>query len=165
MASHTSFKGKFGREFLRQHLAREIPILSHRRNRKGVPDLIGAPPGDGSPLDPYDLPRDTTRPSPSAGTPLKQAPLGDPDLPHQRLCIVGAGVGGLYTAMILDSLAIQNLEYDILESADRIGGRLYTYHFKPESPHLYYDIGAMRYPRIPIMDRYDLISADAMAIH
>ncbi|KAG2038617.1 hypothetical protein BDR03DRAFT_1009603 [Suillus americanus] len=40
--------------------------------------------------------------------------------------IVGAVVGGLYTALILDSL---NIDYEILEASDRTGGRLLTYNF------------------------------------
>lgn len=154
MTSQTSFKGKFARTFLRQHLSKELPLLSHKhKGLRGVPDLIGGPPGDGSALDPYDLPRDSTRPEPLTGPPFRQAPLVPPAWPHQKICIVGAGVAGLYTAMILDSLQIPNLEYDILESADRIGGRLLTYYFDPKVPHMYYDIGAMRFPRISIMDR------------
>lgn len=40
--------------------------------------------------------------------------------------ILGAGVGGLYAAMILKSLEIP---FEILEARDRTGGRLYTHHF------------------------------------
>jgi len=40
--------------------------------------------------------------------------------------ILGAGVGGLYTALILDSLGIQ---YEILEGSGRTGGRLFTHKF------------------------------------
>jgi hypothetical protein len=44
-----------------------------------------------------------------------------------KICIIGAGVAGLYTAMIFDSLGI---DYDILEAnPDRVGGRLFTYRF------------------------------------
>lgn len=37
--------------------------------------------------------------------------------------------------------------YDILEAAgdERLGGRLYTHEFS-ETPHGYYDVGAMRCP-------------------
>ncbi|KAG1869404.1 hypothetical protein DFJ58DRAFT_855718 [Suillus subalutaceus] len=57
--------------------------------------------------------------------------------------ILGAGVGGLYTALILDSL---NIEYEILEASDRTGGRLFTYNFPNGGKYDYYDVGAMRFP-------------------
>jgi NADPH-dependent 2,4-dienoyl-CoA reductase/sulfur reductase-like enzyme len=66
-----------------------------------------------------------------------------------KFCIVGAGVAGLYTALILEKLGI---DYEILEASDRIGGRIYTHHFT-EDKHDYYDIGAMRFPDNPIMKR------------
>ena len=49
---------------------------------------------------------------------------------------------GLYIAMILDALDIENLSYDILEGSDRIGGRVYTHRFSPleERKHDYYDV-------------------------
>ncbi|KAH0424148.1 l-amino acid oxidase [Colletotrichum camelliae] len=85
-------------------------------------------------------------PTPS-GTPLKVG-------------IIGAGAAGLYAAILLDSLGI---EYDIHEVSDRIGGRIYTYRFDqemwanstPADPayYDYYDVGAMRFPPMPYMDR------------
>jgi hypothetical protein len=44
--------------------------------------------------------------------------------------IVGAGAAGLYAAMILESLGI---DYEILESSQRIGGRIFTYRFDEEA--------------------------------
>lgn len=91
-----------------------------------------------------------------------------------KVCIVGAGAAGLFTAMIFDWLKEKskegkipelNISYDIYEAAgkDRLGGRLYTYHFPSteEYPvgqdqvgrHQYYDVGAMRFPDNPIMKR------------
>ncbi|KAK3370575.1 hypothetical protein B0H63DRAFT_528291 [Podospora didyma] len=68
-----------------------------------------------------------------------------------RICIVGAGVSGLFTAMILKYIGID--DFDILEASDRVGGRVYTYEFPddPNCPHNYYDIGAMRIPEIETM--------------
>lgn len=43
-----------------------------------------------------------------------------------KVGIVGAGAAGLYAAILLDSLGI---EYDIHEASDRVGGRIFTYHF------------------------------------
>ena len=40
--------------------------------------------------------------------------------------ILGAGVGGLYTALILQSL---NVSYEIIEASNRTGGRLFTHKF------------------------------------
>lgn len=47
-----------------------------------------------------------------------------------KVGIIGAGVAGLYTAMLLDSL---NITYDIYEASDRIGGRIYTHRFDQEA--------------------------------
>lgn len=44
------------------------------------------------------------------------------------------GTGGLYTTMMLDSLGIK---FTILESSDRVGGRLYTHQFNSD-PYQYY---------------------------
>jgi hypothetical protein len=95
--------------------------------------------------------------------PGKQAPALDPEqLPRTDLPIgiIGAGTAGLYAAMILQSL---NIDYEILESNDRIGGRIHTHRFNGEegwnaavgsaARYDYFDVGAMRYPRIPFMDR------------
>lgn len=54
--------------------------------------------------------------------------VGGDNTPPRKVCIVGAGIAGLYIAMILDSLKVPNLTYDILEANSRVGGRIYTYH-------------------------------------
>ncbi|KAI9653039.1 MAG: hypothetical protein M1831_006246 [Alyxoria varia] len=85
--------------------------------------------------------------------------------PKFKVGIVGAGVAGLFTALIFDHLKEKfglDVEYEILEanSEDRVGGRLYSYYFKnvqEPSDHDYYDVGAMRFPHIDIMKRtFDL---------
>ena len=69
--------------------------------------------------------------------------------PWSRVAIIGAGVAGLRTAMLLQSMGIP---YEIFEASDRIGGRLYTYQFasrppgNPQGKHDYYDVGCMRFP-------------------
>ena len=87
-----------------------------------------------------------------------------PDLP---VCIIGAGVAGLYTAMILQDLGIK---YQIIEANNRVGGRVATYKFPDgdyfvRDPYLHShcfltlakDYGAMRYPDTPFMKRtFDL---------
>ena len=79
-----------------------------------------------------------------------------------KVGIIGAGCAGLFTAMILDHLKDKyklNVEYEILESnkEERLGGRLYTHYFTEKESHTpnhnYYDVGAMRFPEIKIMDR------------
>ncbi|KAI9045910.1 flavin monoamine oxidase family protein [Aspergillus affinis] len=82
------------------------------------------------------------------------------DLPNGTLfhvCIVGAGITGLFLAMLLDEMH-PVITYDIFESSPRVGGRVYTHWFPRDSvsPWVwgeYYDVGAMRFPDIPIMDR------------
>ncbi|TFK66663.1 FAD/NAD(P)-binding domain-containing protein [Pluteus cervinus] len=87
---------------------------------------------------------------PGQGVP--DVPFPTPDL-SLGVGIIGGGVGGLYAAMILQSMKIK---YEILEATDDIGGRLYTYHFdksKPPGGHEYFDVGAMRFPDTPMMRR------------
>ena len=81
----------------------------------------------------------------------------DKDTSPYKICIIGAGVAGLFTAMVVDQLNERfnlGFQYDLLEAAEetRFGGRLYTHRFT-ENLHDYYDIGAMRFPEISIMDR------------
>ena len=61
-------------------------------------------------------------------------PSPSADLP---VCIIGAGTAGLYTAMILESLGIS---YQIIDAdtRDRVGGRLFTFHFPNSGPYDYY---------------------------
>ncbi|CAL1716006.1 unnamed protein product [Somion occarium] len=68
-----------------------------------------------------------------------------------KVCIIGAGVAGLYLAMQLEKAGIM---FDVVEASDRIGGRVNTYTFTEGGgiPHNYYDIGAMRFPKIAIMN-------------
>ena len=77
--------------------------------------------------------------------PLKPGPTIDPGVlvpvnprpvsPYP-VAILGAGVSGLYIAMMLDSLGIK---YEILEGSGRIGGRLYTHYFpKNAGQYQYY---------------------------
>lgn len=85
--------------------------------------------------------------------------------------IIGAGAAGLFTGLLLDFLNKKYQEkfktkkvqfkYDILEASERVGGRLFTYNFD-DSPinrdgsvnRNYYDVGAMRFPDNPVMERY-----------
>ncbi|KAI9797185.1 MAG: hypothetical protein M1833_005594 [Piccolia ochrophora] len=82
--------------------------------------------------------------------------------------IVGAGAAGLYSTILLESLGIS---CEILEADSRPGGRIWTHYFdeeqwkksRPGEPAYYdyfqqidgdlQDVGAMRIPRMPYMDR------------
>ncbi|KAL7767097.1 hypothetical protein ACKLNR_005013 [Fusarium oxysporum f. sp. zingiberi] len=74
--------------------------------------------------------------------------------------IVGAGVAGLFAALLFDWLNDHDelkgkglkISYNILEAAgaERLGGRLYTHRFSDEK-HDYYDVGAMRFQNNTIM--------------
>lgn len=74
--------------------------------------------------------------------------------------IIGAGVAGLFTALLFDWLNEKcekdglKIDYDIIEAAkmNRLGGRLYTHRFSHDA-HDYYDVGAMRFPNNSIMKR------------
>jgi hypothetical protein len=107
--------------------------------------------------------------SPDHLPPLQEFVPGQTLPPEMRVCIVGAGAAGLFTAMIFDWLKEKskcrvipelNISYDIFEAnpRERLGGRLYTYKF-PSTPkyqsgdHDYYDVGAMRFPENPVMKR------------
>jgi len=69
--------------------------------------------------------------------------------PWYYVAIIGAGVAGLRTAMLLQDMGIP---YKIFEASDRPGGRIFTYEFaskppnNPKGKHDYYDVGAMRFP-------------------
>lgn len=56
---------------------------------------------------------------------------------EQPVCIIGSGTAALYTAMIFESL---NINYQIVDAGpkNRIGGRLFTYHFPNGGPYDYY---------------------------
>nr|QAA96039.1 L-amino acid oxidase 4 [synthetic construct] len=61
----------------------------------------------------------------------------------ERVGILGAGIGGLYSALILQSL---DVPFEIIEASNRVGGRLFTHKFPNGGKYDYYDVGAMRYP-------------------
>jgi monoamine oxidase len=146
MSSSPSFRAQWARRLVRGKLSKQVNF--HSRNKL----IHGTVPGQ---------------------TPLLSTPLQLPqnvDLPEvnfdpgTKVAIIGAGAAGLYIAMILDDLAIPNLGYDILEADDRIGGRMKTHYFS-KVEHDYYDIGAMRFPNIPVMDRtFDLFKRTGVPV-
>lgn len=82
---------------------------------------------------------------------LSQARIPPPAKTCERLQVgvIGAGMAGLYAAMLIKSLGI---DFEELEAAEAPGGRVRTHHFSEEEWD-YVDLGAMRVPKIPIMDR------------
>ncbi|KAI6708500.1 hypothetical protein PZA11_000822 [Diplocarpon coronariae] len=64
----------------------------------------------------------------------------------KRFGILGAGISGLFTAMILDSVGIHN--WKILESSNRLGGRIRTTYLNGSSPdeYQYHELGPMKLP-------------------
>ncbi|KAG9310407.1 hypothetical protein JVU11DRAFT_9546 [Chiua virens] len=72
-------------------------------------------------------------------------------IPEKKVGIIGAGIGGLYIAMMLSSIGV---DYEILEASTHTGGRLFTYAFKGDEAgeNDYYDAGAMRFPLPKIKD-------------
>jgi len=79
---------------------------------------------------------DPTQPGPTIDPGLIIPPPARPYVPQLPVCIIGAGVSGLYIAMMLDSLGIK---YELMEGSGRTGGRLYTHNFpKNAGKYQYY---------------------------
>lgn len=69
----------------------------------------------------------------------------------KRIAIVGGGIAGLMTSLLLSSVGLDN--WQIIESSDRVGGRVQTKYLAGTSPddHQYQEMGPMR---IPVSVRY-----------
>ncbi|KAF5538678.1 amino-acid oxidase [Fusarium mexicanum] len=65
---------------------------------------------------------------------------------HKTFGILGGGMSGLLSSLILDSVGIHN--WKILESSERIGGRVRTVYLNGTSPEdgQYHELGPMRFP-------------------
>jgi monoamine oxidase len=57
--------------------------------------------------------------------------------PKKSCVIIGAGLAGLSAAC---ELRQKNWDVTVVEARDRIGGRVFTYHFR-ENPELYCELG------------------------
>lgn len=160
-----SFRSQWARRLVRDKLVAEITELQKKNSPRPLHLLGAGPISPAQEVTPHNLPLDPNcTDGASSEARACKGLVEDAELPRRKVCIVGAGVAGLYIAMILDDLNIPNLTYDILESNTRIGGRLYTYNFS-QTPHDYYDIGAMRYPDIPVMKRvFDLLRLTEMPL-
>lgn len=64
----------------------------------------------------------------------KERPIVPISKDYPKVGIIGAGIGGLYAAMLLQE---RGIPYEILEASPRLGGRLYT-HRMGERPNDYY---------------------------
>jgi NADPH-dependent 2,4-dienoyl-CoA reductase/sulfur reductase-like enzyme len=144
-----TFRAQWARLLVREQLAREVNILQSSQSDgggfKGPPDGLHQLPLPGqTPWTPDKLPKR------SEVLRDHEPPQGEPK--KYKLCIVGAGMAGLYIALILDTLKIDHVSFDFFEASDRIGGRCFTYEFS-NIPHDYYDVWAMRFPEINVMKR------------
>ncbi|KAI2464211.1 FAD/NAD(P)-binding domain-containing protein [Annulohypoxylon bovei var. microspora] len=157
--STTTIRARWAQRLVRETLSAEINALQGLQE-KDVRLLQPLP----LPLPGPDLPQWThDKLPPDQHYPDGKRTGGD-HTPPRKVCIVGAGIAGLYIAMILDSLEVPELTYDILETNSRVGGRVYTHRFS-EKLHDYYDVGAMRFPDIPIMKRtFDLFKLTEMKL-
>lgn len=71
--------------------------------------------------------------------------------------IVGAGISGLYVALLLRR---EGHKVTIFEASNRVGGRIHTHRFSQQAGHedVYFEAGAMRIPRSSLHTRvFDLI--------
>lgn len=64
--------------------------------------------------------------------------------------IVGGGMAGLYSALLLQKY-LPHVKVKIFEASERVGGRVYTHKFSPE-PYQYFETGAAR---IPCMESHE----------
>jgi monoamine oxidase len=64
----------------------------------------------------------------------------------KRIAIVGGGISGLMTSLLLDSVGIH--DWHIIESSQRIGGRIRTKYLANSTPddYQYQEMGPMRFP-------------------
>ncbi|CAI2164553.1 3716_t:CDS:2, partial [Funneliformis geosporum] len=68
---------------------------------------------------------------------------------NPKICIIGAGLAGLFSALLLKEAGIKDIT--ILEYQDRVGGRVHTHYFTDDPDderRLYGEIGAMRLPYV-----------------
>ncbi|KAF2108807.1 hypothetical protein BDV96DRAFT_586723 [Lophiotrema nucula] len=148
--------------------------FSHSQGLLGdIPDILKGP-------QLRDEDGQTLHPPPSLEPPVHLAP--EPTDGSYKVAIIGAGAAGLFTGLIFDWLNAKcslNVQYEILEANNdpmpntsprdygRVGGRLFTWdEWKLNNPELpvYYDVGAMRYPYNPVMQRtFDLFGFLGMA--
>ncbi|CAG8689181.1 hypothetical protein GLOIN_2v1834010 [Rhizophagus irregularis DAOM 181602=DAOM 197198] len=74
-------------------------------------------------------------------------PINKTKLPDPKICIIGAGMSGLFAALLFDIAGLNNIE--VFECQDRVGGRVLTKYFSDDTKNdkLYGEFGAMRLPK------------------
>ncbi|CAB5357436.1 unnamed protein product [Rhizophagus irregularis] len=100
---------------------------------------------------PHNIPRPTPHFSFAPCCPIEPKVLQPID---QKICIIGAGMSGLFAALLLDIAGLKNIE--ILECQERVGGRVHTEYFSDNitKDKLYGELGAMRLPKGTDVVRY-----------
>ena len=138
-------RASFVRYMIRDNLFKVLHRLDEQGNLGNIPSLRNLYSKSGD---------QTSFPALEPGKLPSRSKEASRDLPQDtKVCIVGAGCAGLYAALIFDHLGIK---YDLLEANNRPGGRVLTHYFSTRK-HDYYDIGAMRFPNVPPMERtFDL---------
>ncbi|KAK6538585.1 hypothetical protein TWF694_010163 [Orbilia ellipsospora] len=133
-----SLRGHYGRRSLRKHIVEEWNKHADAGHKRP----------SGEPFKRIDDSKELPRKLP--------ADFKEGKMPPGPVCIIGAGVAGLYLGYTIQKYNRENptqtIEYEILEGSNRIGGRLYTKHFPGPTPHNYYDAGAMRIPGLKSME-------------
>lgn len=155
MSLNDSYKAQWARYVARHKLQRDLEATAARIDEGFSEINLGGQPTD----------------SVSALAKITKKATGGGLIPEHhgrfKVGIVGGGVAGLFTALILDWLnenlgkksgeEYLDIDYEILEAADkdRVGGRLYTHRFSgiEGGVHDYYDVGAMRFPENDVMKR------------
>lgn len=156
MSLNDSYKAQWARYVARHKLQRDLEATKARMDEGFNKIKFGSQPTD----------------SISALSKITEEATGGGLIPEHhgrfKVGIVGGGVAGLFTALLLDWLnknlgkdsgekEYLDIDYEILEAADedRLGGRLYTHRFSDlkGGVHDYYDVGAMRFPENDVMNR------------
>ena len=90
------------------------------------------------------------------------APFPAPTVPVKNVAIVGAGMSGLYAALLLKENQ-PDVQVKMFEATDRVGGRVYTHWFEKGKKNQYFEAGAMRLPETswqePVFDLIKYLNA------
>lgn len=92
----------------------------------------------------------------------EHVPSAAPPAGVKNIAIVGAGMSGLYSALLLKENQ-PDVQVKIFEAADRVGGRVYTHWFEEGKKNQYFEAGAMRLPKTlwqeHVFDLIDFLNA------
>ena len=79
-------------------------------------------------------PRDRAQADDVGGQDSKVGPTLPIFSKNKKVAVVGAGIGGLYAGLILQS---HGISFDIFDMDNKVGGRLKTYHFSEKENDYY----------------------------